>query len=281
MVILAQLYLLFCQELWGVFVRNISANVYVITFFRVFVGLIFLVVFLLLTKKNQFLKKVYFSFALVTSGVFLSLTMLTYSYAINHITLANAVFLLYLAPIIAVAIAAILFKEKFTITNIFLLCFALLGLLFLIEFNLPFGLSKFNGYMWGLSSAMCYSLFIVANRKVLKTIPILVRSLYQLLFATITILPFIDSSIFKLSINDIYWLTTMAFFQGFLVIVLFSITMQYLKVIEFSIMSYIEPLVASLIGYLLYSESLTNLQLIGCMIIIFSGILQIYNKKFD
>jgi len=263
----------------GVFVRNISANEYIVTFARLSIGLVFLVCFLYWKKATNHIKLSKYPYPLLVTGILMAMAILCYTNAINSTTLANAVFLLYLGPLLAVGISAILLREKFTLLNAGILFLAFLGFLFLLEFNVPSSMQESTGYLWGVGAAICYALFIVLNRKIPDEIPVLTRTFYQLLFGAMTMLPFLDVSIFSMTINDIYWLIAIGFFQGFLAISLAILAIKHLKTIEYGTISYIEPLMAALIGYALYSENLTLLQLIGCAVVIFGGLLQMIVTK--
>ncbi|TDJ03845.1 MAG: EamA/RhaT family transporter, partial [Deltaproteobacteria bacterium] len=113
----------------GIFVRNIEVDEYVITVARLGIGFLFLILFLLPKKDIPKLKLKNLSFPLISTGILLALTMLFYMKAINNTSLANAVFLLYLGPLIATGLTAIFLKEKFTYLNVGLLCLAFLGFL--------------------------------------------------------------------------------------------------------------------------------------------------------
>ncbi|MGD2182647.1 DMT family transporter [Lusitaniella coriacea] len=263
----------------GIFVRNISATGYIITFARLGLGLIFLVVFLILKKDIKNIRNTGFSWFLLPTGILMSAIVLCYINAVSNISLANAVFLLYLGPLMAVGIAAVILKEKLTILNGGLLCLAFLGFSFLLEFKFSLNIDESQGYLWGIGAAMCYALYIVLNRKIPESIPVLTRSFYQLIFGAIAMLPFLDASFFSLTTKDIGWLIAVGFFQGFLAISLVISAVKYLKAVEYGTISYIEPLIASLIGFFLYSESLTLLQFIGCAIVFAGGIIQVVATK--
>jgi len=113
----------------GIFVRNIAANGYTISFVRLGIGFLFLVLFLLLKGEIKNIATTKFSPFLFILGILLAATSVCYMNAINSTTLANAVFLLYLGPFIAVGIAAVFLKEKLTLLNGGLLCLAFLGFL--------------------------------------------------------------------------------------------------------------------------------------------------------
>ncbi|MFT5169444.1 MAG: drug/metabolite transporter (DMT)-like permease [Lysobacterales bacterium] len=259
----------------GIFVRNVTASATVITFTRVGFGLVFLTLFIILTKGIKQLKLAKFSLPLLITGVLLALTSLCYINAINHTSLANAVFLLYIGPIIAVGMATILLKEKFTALSGGLLCLAFLGVLFILEFNISFNKTETTGLLWGIGAALCYALYIILNRNISEQIPALTRSFYQLLAGTLVIVPFLDGGLFSLTTQEIYWLAAMGFFQGFLAFSFIIFALKHLKAIEYGTISYVEPIVASLIGFAFYAEVLTPLQCVGCVIVFSGGIIQV------
>ncbi len=263
----------------GIFVRNISLNGSIITFARLGFGLVFLIFFLILKKDISSIKIKKISYSLLLTGFLMAMVSLSYINAINSTTLANAAFLLYLAPLLAVGLAAVLLKEKFTLINGGLICLAFFGLLFFLEFKISLKMSESKGYLWGIGSAIFYALYIVFNRKIPHEIPALTRTFYQLLFGAITMLLFLDDSIQSVTLKDINWLVAIGFFQGFLAILLLTVAVKYLKTVEYGTVSYIEPLVAALIGVVLYSESLTLLQFAGCAIIFSGGMIQVIVTK--
>ncbi len=264
----------------GIFVRNIEVDEYVITVARLGIGFIFLIIFLIPRREIPRLRLRNFSLSLISTGILLALTMLFYMKAINSTSLANAVFLLYLGPLIATGLTAIFLKEKFTYLNVGLLCLAFLGFLFLLEFKLSFSLYNSQGFLWGVGAAICYALYIVLNRIIPSDTNSMTRSFYQFLFGLIIMLPFLFTTTnLSITIKDIYWLIGIAFFQGFLAITLIIIAIKNLKAVEYGTISYIEPLVASLIGFILYSEQLSTLQLIGCAIVFSGGLIQVVITK--
>jgi RarD protein len=263
----------------GIVARNVSLDGSSITFARLGLGFVFLSCFLILTKQIRNIKITKFSYSLLFTGILMALVSLCYINAINSTSLANAAFLLYLAPLIAVGIAAVVVKEKFTLLNGGLLCLAFLGFLFFLEFRFSLDIDESKGFLWGIASALCYALYLVFNRKIPAEIPALTRSFYQLLFGAITMVPFLDASILSVSVHESIWLVAVGFFQGFLAISLFTFAVKHLKTVEIGTIAYIEPLIAALIGVMLYAEGLTLLQCIGGAIIFSGGLLQVFSTK--
>jgi len=168
----------------GIFVRNMSADALIIAFARLSFGFLFLLGFLGLTR-NLRAARVSFSPYLMASGLSIGLCVWSYIKAIAHTSLANAVFLLYLGPLLAVGLACFLLREKIVLSSILLMSLAFVGCLFVLQFDFSFSKADALGYVYGLLSALCYSLIIVTNRKIPAQVPPLGRSF----------LPIVDCSI--------------------------------------------------------------------------------------
>ena len=259
----------------GIFVRNVATSATVMTFARLGIGLIFLVLYLMITGEIKQIKGVKLSFPLLSTGVLLSSTSLCYISALQLTSLANAVFLLYLGPLFAVGIAAFLLKERFTLINAGMLALAFLGLLFLLEFDFSFDTIGAQALLWGGASAVCYAFYIVLNRNISHDISASTRSFYQLAVGTLVLIPFLDSSALNITTGEIFWLIALGFAHGFLAFTMIIFALKHLKAVEYGTISYIEPLAASLVGFALYSEALSTLQLAGCAIIFAGGIIQV------
>ena len=264
----------------GIFVRNIQLDEFVITIARLGLGLLFLVIYLLITKRFPRIELKRFSLPLISTGILLGLTMLFYMKAISTTSLASAVFLLYLGPVIAAVLTTILFRERTSCLNLILITVAFVGFLFLLDFKFSFDLSNSRGLLMGAAAGLCYALYIVLNRRIANDVNSMERSFYQFLFGLIILCPFIFSvKDISISLNDIVWLTGISFFQGFLAITLIITAIKNLRAVEYGTVSYVEPLVASLIGFMLYNEQLTTLQLIGCAIVFAGGLIQVITTK--
>jgi drug/metabolite transporter (DMT)-like permease len=259
---------------FGVFVRNISVDESVIACSRFGVGFLFMGLSLILRRQWRPLKA-HISWPLLMSGIFLALCILFYSNAIAATTLANAAFLLYLAPLIASILAHFLLREQLKVFNASLILLAFVGSSFLLSFDYRSGVTGSDGQLLALASALCYALFIIANRMISSAVSTDSRAFYQLLFGALVLLPFASKIELPFRPHDLYWLLAVGFFQGYLAISLMIISLRYLRAHEYGTISYIEPIVAALVGFLIYSESLSLLQVLGCSLILVSGFTQI------
>ena len=137
------------------------------------------------------------------------------------------------------------------------------------------------GYFYGLLSALGYALNIVMNRKLPPQVSPLGRSFFQLLIAALTLVPFLDWNNIRVQSQDWPWLIAVGFVHGFLCLTLIIFAIRHLTAYEYGILAYLEPVIATLIGVMIYSEPMTPFQALGGSLIVLSGIAQIFLRQPD
>jgi len=259
---------------FGVLVRHVTAGGAVIASVRFGLGLLFLALYLLLTRQWQAIR-VKLSGALLLSGIFLALCVFFYIQAIQRIPLASAVLLLYFAPLAATALAYFVLREPISLLNGLWLWLAFLGSLLLLGVGTTAKGTLTSGHLAGLASALFYALFILANRSISPDLTPAARAFYQLLLGFLVMLPLAGHIDVVALAADTYWLLAIGFLHGFLALFLMISALRHLRAFEYGTLSYFEPIVAALAGYLVYGEGLTAPQLVGGALIIGSGLMQI------
>lgn len=265
----------------GIFVRNIPLDGIIIASARLGIGLIFLSTFLFFGKGYKSINFSNISIYVVLSGIMMATNILFYIKAISLTSLANAAFILYLAPVIAVILAYFLLSESIGSKKLILLISSFAGFALLMSNGVSGNAENMEGNMYSLAAAFCYGLFIVFNRKIPEKVAPLERSLFQFIFGTMTLLPFVVFLDITMTLRDAYWLTGVGLFQGCIALTLLVVSIRYLRAVEYGTISYLEPLTAALIGFFIYSEKLIFSQVAGCGIILISGflLLSIHHKS--
>lgn len=260
--------------LMGVFVRHLPLSDETIALARFSLGLLFLVVFLLVSSRYRQLTG-RLSLSPILSGIFIALCMLCYIKAIKLTTLATAAFLLYLGPLLAVAASFVLLGERLTRNGGLLILAAFLGCALIVGVDIGSSETAWRGNLFGLGAGLFYALFIVTNRMIPADITLLTRAGYQLLSATLVLLPFADpGSIAACGYTELLWTAALGFTQGFLSVTLMIVAIGHLQTYQYGTISYLEPVVAALAGLLLYDETILWRQALGGLIIVTSGITQ-------
>jgi drug/metabolite transporter (DMT)-like permease len=210
------------------------------------------------------------------NGGFLAGFIIFYVQAMNYTSMANAIMLVYLAPLAASLVAHFFLRERLTLVGLGLICLALFGFAMMMEFNLEISRNsaEFIGICLGLLALICYAGFILLNRLIAADVHVYSRTFYQLFTGALLMLPLVIYSVDQLSAGDIPWMIGTGFFPGFLAILLAVTALSRLPAATFGTIAYIEPVAVVVFGWSLFGESMTPLQIGGCLLIITSGILK-------
>ncbi len=259
----------------GVFSKITGLPAELITFFRLGIGALFMLIFLLLNRQAGLLLR-WPGWPVLFNGGFLAGFIIFYVQAMNYTSMANAIMLVYLAPLAASIVAHFFLRERLTLVGLGLICMALFGFAMMMEFNLEISRNsaEFIGICLGLLALACYAGFILLNRLIADDVHVYSRTFYQLFTGALLMLPLVIYSVDQLSARDIPWMIGTGFFPGFLAI-LFAVTaLSRLPAATFGTIAYIEPVAVVVFGWSLFGESMTPLQIGGCLLIITSGILK-------
>lgn len=220
------------------------------------------------------------SWPLIASGIALPVFVICYFKAVVSGPLANAAFLLYLGPLIASTLAALWLGEGFNRISVILLGGALLGTLFITEFRLPDNADQIESLVFGSLSGLFYGLFLLFNnRKLLGEVDSLAATSTQFLIATLVMVPVVAVSGINLKPSDLPWIAAVGVIHGFLALTLVIAALAYLKTIEYGTISYGEPVIAALLGGLLYDEHISLMQIVGCGLVLIAGIARVFMRE--
>ncbi|WP_028580956.1 DMT family transporter [Desulfogranum japonicum] len=257
----------------GVFSKLTGLPAEIITFFRLIFGAGFMLLFLTLIRKTHLVKG-WPSWPVLINGVLLAGFIIFYVQAMNYTSMANAIMLVYLAPLVASVIAHFFLGERLTFSALALICLALFGFGMMLEFKIEISREsrEFVGICYGLLATASYAGFILINRLISQKIHVYTRTFWQLFTGGVVMLPFVMFSIHEVSIHDIPWLLTVGFFPGFLAIFFAVAALSRLPVALFGTIAYFEPVAVVIFGWTIFHESLHPMQISGCGLILFSGI---------
>lgn len=261
----------------GVFSKLTGLPAEIITFFRLGLGAFFMVLYLLaIGQVNKVTTRP--SWPVIFNGAMLAGFIIFYVQAMNYTSMANAIMLVYLAPLASSVIAHFFLKERLTIVALSLIGTALLGFAMMMEFqiNLTQGSREFIGVCYGIAAFASYAGFILINRLIKPEIHVYTRTFWQLLVGGCVMLPFILFSIHEVDLSHIPWLLAVGFFPGFLAVFFAVAALSRLPVALFGTIAYIEPVAVVLFGWTIFQEALKPMQTAGCFLIICSGILKTY-----
>jgi drug/metabolite transporter (DMT)-like permease len=252
-----------------------GAGAETVTFYRLFIGALLMAVYLLASGQGS---KVLMwpGFKVLVTGAFLAGFVMFYIMAMDYTSMANAVMVMYLAPVTASVVAHFLLGERLTAASVGLIGFALLGFAMMMEFN--FNLSgraeEVIGLFFASCAMLCYTAFMLTNRTISDHIHVLSRSGYQMLAGALCMLPLMLMEGENIAMGQWGWLVAAGVIPGFLAIMLAVIALRALPAATFGTLAYLEPITVVALAWVLFDQTLTGLQLAGCVLIILSGVAQ-------
>lgn len=250
------------------FVRNISVSSGELALYRAVLAAILIGAYLVITKQNLPLKSLGRDLILLLlSGVAMGFNWILLFEAYKYTTVAISTLSYYFAPVIVTVVCPFLFKEKLTKKQILCFVMSTLGLSLIIGItNLGRGGNDAVGIAFGLGAALLYATVILLN-KFIKGVAGIQRTFLQFLAAVAILIPYVlltgGTSLGQL--NGIGWvcLLIVGLVHTGITYCLYFTALKDLPGQEAAILSYIDPLVAVIIGVLVLGEPLSWQQLIG------------------
>lgn len=200
-----------------------------------------------------------------------------YFSCMTYTTLSTAAILLYTAPAFVMLMSFFLFKEKFTGKKVTALLIAFLGCILVSG---GFGKNSVStmGLLTGLGAGLGYALYSIFSRYAIQrgygsyTI-----TAYTFLFAAIGSIPLLDWNHFgtclKASVSVLPFAAFVAFMTTVAAYILYTKGLEGMENGKASIMASIEPVVASLVGFLLYNEVPTPMGIVGMLLVLVACVL--------
>lgn len=248
-----------------------------ITALRCLFSAIALILFLLFTGNKSLLrirlKDLYLFIGTgIGSIVFFNIC---YFLCIQLSTLSVACILLYTAPGFVLAMSCLFFREKFTLNKGISLLLALAGCVCVtgILGNGSLSLTP-AAFLIGLGSGFGYALYSIIGRIALRRYNWLTVITYTFIVGAIALIPFAQPSKMAGAVLSGPALLLSAFLLGLVSTVtpflLYTKGLEHMETSKASLLTFVEPLVATLISIFIFREPFTAFNLTGMLLIMAS-----------
>lgn len=266
----------------GIFSKITGLPAEIITFFRLMIGAFFLLFFLMARGELKILRA-WPGWPVIINGFFLAGFIIFYVQAMNYTSMANAIMLVYLAPLTASIIAHFFLNERLNMPSTALIFIAVFGFAMMMEFNLELSRSsrEFIGLCYGMTASFSYTGFILVNRLIKPEIHVYVRTYYQLLTGAVVMIPFMISGLGLIQPSHLGWLVGVGLLPGFLGILFAVIALSRLPAATFGTIAYVEPVAVVIFGWTIFAEKLSLLQMAGCLLIIGAGVSKVLLARYQ
>lgn len=257
----------------GLFVRNIPVSSQELALYRAILAAIMIGGYLLLTgQKIPFgtIKKQLP--VLIASGMAMGINWILLFEAYKYTTISVATLSYYFAPVIVTVVCPILFKEKLGPKQIICFVMSTVGLVLIIGINdIGLGGSNFIGILFGLGAAVFYASVILLN-KFIKGVEGIHRTFLQFLAAILILVPYVcvTGGVHLGGMDGKGWifLLIVGFVHTGITYCMYFSSLKELPGQKAAILSYIDPLVAVVISFVILHEQLTLLQAVGGALIL-------------
>lgn len=250
------------------FVRNIAVSSPELALYRAVLAAGLIGAFLLLTKQRIDLKCIRRELPLLLfSGIAMGFNWILLFEAYKYTTVAISTLSYYFAPVIVTAVCPFLFKERLTKKQILCFLMSTVGLTLVIGVTeLGSGSNNALGICFGLGAACLYATVILLN-KFIKGVAGIHRTFLQFLAAIAILLPYVaftgGMTLEKLDSTGWICLLVVGLVHTGITYCLYFSSLKELPGQEAAILSYVDPLVAVIIGVVVLGEPLSIQQLIG------------------
>lgn len=255
------------------FVRKIAVTSGELALYRAVLASVFIGAFLILTKQKidvrSLGKELYL---LLLSGVAMGFNWILLFEAYKYTTVAISTLSYYFAPVIVTLLCPLLFHEKMTGKQIFCFVMSTAGLSLVIGVtDLGSGNKDAIGVAFGLGAAVLYATVVLLN-KFIKGITGIHRTLLQFLATIVVLTPYVmfTSGVNLSNLDGAGWgcLLFVGLVHTGITYCLYFSSLKDVSGQEAAILSYMDPVVAVLIGVIILKEPFSWQQLVGGLMIL-------------
>ena len=274
------LYILIAGALWGsmgLFVRRLGdagCSSAEIVQLRCIVTTVFLFFYLAVRDRRLFSVRLRDLWCFLGTGL-LSIVFfnLCYFTTIELTSLSVAAVLLYTAPAFVIVLSALLFQEKITQKKVLSLILTFGGCICVSGLLRGGASMTLQGFLTGLGAGVGYALYSIFGRYALdRGYTSLTISFYTFLFAVVGTMPFVSWENIRHAVTASPQQTAFIAVFGIVTTVLpYILYTQGLQGVEngrASILASIEPVVATLLGFLVFHEILHPDEIAGILLIL-------------
>ncbi|MCA0171351.1 DMT family transporter [Bacillus sp. RAR_GA_16] len=266
-------------SLWGViglfvtYLYKIGFTPLEVVAMRVLTASLFLVPYVLIKNRHLFKIKVRDSGYFIGTGI-ISIVLFNWCLfsSMKDSSISIAFILLYTAPAFVTILSRILFKESLTARKVTALMITLIGCSLVSGiFSGSTASISFYGLIVGLGSGFFYALYSIFGKAALSKYDSLTVTVYTFLFASFAIVPFSGLDLRVSTLTDlkvIGLVIGLGFLSTMLPFIFYTKGLQYVESSRASIIATIEPVVASVIGFFIFNETLSTWQYIGMIMVI-------------
>lgn len=280
---MGSLMVVFAAFIWGsfgLFVRALDYAPETILFYRFLFGLLGSLLFTIIRGDKTWVEPVLTHWKwMFLPAALTGLSWLAYTYSLGLTSVSNAAFLIYTAPVFTVIFAPLVLKERVELRTFAALIISLIGTMAIMGYSSLFSVGS---SLWGDLIALCGGLVYGFVLLTLKRVPVVLlgipSNILTSLYITLVMAPFALLAGLRIDLKGFLLLMTLGFLHQTLAVTLLHIGLRNIKAQYASILTYVEPLAATLLAALFLYEGITWGSLLGGVLIITGGLIIVLRR---
>jgi len=238
-----------------------------ITWFRFFFSAVITGIFIYLFSRKSFVRSKNIK-SQVLRGILLLTSSLLFFYAISVISLAKALTLAFICPLIVTALSPYFLKERVGRRRWTAVIVGFIGVLLVIR---P-GIVEFNwASLASLGTGLCYAIYLIVTRSLKDTDNGLLTLLFTSIVGTVVLSVYLPFVWVNPSFNQLLLAANMGFIAA-LAHGLIIISYNFSDASKLAPLGYFEIIPNIIIGYIWFSDFPDKYTILGLLVIISSGI---------
>ena len=195
--------------------------------------------------------------------------------------------MLYTAPFFVLILSVFIFKEELTLNKIIALGLAFVGCALAVGLvGGDGGELNMTGFWMGLGSGFTYAMYTILNKFLLKKYDPMTLTFYTFGISALFLLPFSDIlGLLDIAVNvemAAVWMLGLGLLITLLPYFLYGTGLKGLDAGYVSVLALIEPMVATVAGFVMYGQSPTTMKLCGiALVIVGVAILNLKLKRIN
>ena len=274
----AYLHIGLASILWGsngVIVNLVEFHPTTITFFRVLIGGLTLIIVSILVKGLETFKVNGFFKRLMILGALLAAGWYFLFQAMKLIPIGAAVLINYLAPVFVAVLAPSVLDERLEKKIVIAIVLSILGVFLISCQGLGSGELSILGIIFGLLAATSYGGFVIYSKQTLAKLSYYTVAMYSYLVSALILSPSLLLIKSPLSLNSLILLFLMGVLNTGVAVTLYLKGLRSLKAQEAATITYLEPLSAIIFGYFMLGQEISIGIILGGALILTSQYLVI------
>ncbi|MEM3952529.1 MAG: EamA family transporter [Nitrososphaerota archaeon] len=274
--ILGILSIILAAVMWGsngVFVNMVPLEGHVIATYRTLFAIVSMSPIIFLTSMKSFLKALNKWKIILMNGLVNALGWASLFTSMKLVPIAYSVFLNNLGLVISTVLTPFILKEKIKKHTSLSLSLAILGVFLILYRELKPESLNFLGILFGICSGVCYGLFIIFSKIVREDTPSLILAYGTYLTTSIFILPLALTEITNINLEAYTFLILlyMGVVNTTIAVTLYFYGLGFIEVQKVAVLTYFEPLSATILGTIFLSQTPSIEALIGGALILTAG----------